>query len=155
MPRWRRPSLRAARQAQPGTDLGIIEAQRLTFARAPAPATPSRAAERRRLRYRMVRLSDGPDEVLSQELALLDQGDEVELLQQTGAYWQVRTPLGQIGWIHRMTLGEAVTADPSSAPPAWRLAVDTADEGGAGAAEPREPWAEGLAQRLARERFTL
>ena len=148
MPRWRRPSLRAARQAQ-GTDRQAIEAQRLTFSHADPGV--SRGLERRRLRYRMVRLSDAPDEIRSAELALLDQGDEVELIQQSGVYWQVTTPTGQVGWIHRMTLGEVVAAAAPPAPPPWRPDEAAALEEGP---EP-EPYAEGLAQRLVRERFTL
>lgn len=158
MPRWRRPSLRAAREAKPGADAGAIAAQRLTFAEAPSGATGT--VERRRLRYRMVRLSDGPDEIRSQELGLLDQGDEVELLEQSGVYWQVRTPLGQVGWIHRMTLGDVIAAAPPATPPAWRTAArgTVAPEA---APEPfdtledLEDHGEGLAHRLTRERFTL
>ena len=108
MPRWRRPSLTQARKADPGTSLAAIEAERLTFARG-AQAGDS-TNERRRIRYRMVRLSDAPDEILGQEIGRLDEGDEVELLERSGLYWKVRTPLGEIGWVHKMTLGDAVTA---------------------------------------------
>ena len=114
MPRWRRPSLRAAREAK-GTDLRAMEAQRLTFSH--TEYAVSHGLERRRLRYRMVRLSDAPDEIRSAELALLDQGDEVELLQQSGQYWQVSTPTGLVGWVHRMTLGDVVAAPAAPAPP--------------------------------------
>ncbi|MET1232872.1 MAG: hypothetical protein ABWY52_08495 [Candidatus Limnocylindrales bacterium] len=106
MPRWRRPSLNEARKADPGTSLAAIEAERLTFARNAAAADP--ANERRRIRYRMVRLADSPDEILGQEIGRLDEGDEVELLERSGLYWKVRTPPGQIGWVHKMTLGDAV-----------------------------------------------
>lgn len=113
MPRWRRPSLAEARKSDPGTSLAAIEAERLTFARGAVAGDP--ANERRRIRYRMVRLSDSPDEVLGQEIGRLDQGDEVELLERSGLYWKVRTPLGEIGWVHKMTLGDVVTSlDPSS-----------------------------------------
>lgn len=156
MPRWRRPSLRAAREAK-GTDLRAMEAQRLTFSH--TEFAVSRGLERRRLRYRMVRLSDGPDEIRSAELALLDQGDEVELLQQSGQYWQVSTPTGQVGWVHRMTLGDVVVAPVAPAPPPWQQPTTAAAEP-ADLAEPAElaepdPYNEGLAQRLVRERFTL
>jgi hypothetical protein len=57
----------------------------------------------------MVRLSDSPDEILGQEIGRLDQGDEVELLERSGLHWKVRTPLGQIGWVHKMTLGDVIT----------------------------------------------
>jgi hypothetical protein len=108
MPRWRRPSLNEARKADPGTSLAAIEAERLTFARSTEAADP--VNERRRIRYRMVRLSDSPDEILGQEIGRLDEGDEVELLERSGLYWKVRTPLGEIGWVHKMTLGDAVTS---------------------------------------------
>ena len=159
MPRWRRPSLRAARESK-GTDVRAMEAQRLTFSH--TEFAVSRGLERRRLRYRMVRLSDGPDEIRSAELALLDQGDEVELLQQSGQYWQVSTPTGLVGWVHRMTLGDVVAAPATPAPPPWQQpapVASTDDEAAAAeaAGEPvdPDPYNEGLAQRLVRERFTL
>ena len=107
MPRWRRPSLNMARKADPGTSLEAIEAERLTFAR--GAAAGGSAHERRRIRYRMVRLSDAPDEILGQEIGRLDEGDEVELLERSGLHWRVRTPVGVIGWVHKMTLGDVVT----------------------------------------------
>ena len=108
MPRWRRPSLMAARKAAPVVTMDEAEAARLTF-RGDAAVSVDSHHEFRRLRYRMVRLSDGPDEVRSREIGRLDRGDEVELLESYGAYWKVRIPTGQIGWIHRMTLGDSVT----------------------------------------------
>ena len=152
MPRWRRPSLRAAREAK-GTDARAMAAQRLTFSQAGHAGSGGR--ERRRLRYRMVRLSDAPDEIRSAELALLDQGDEVELLQQSGQYWQVGTPTGLVGWVHRMTLGDAVTTPD---PPPWQqpaptAGIDPTEPATEAAADP-DPYGEGLAQRLVRERFT-
>jgi hypothetical protein len=112
MPRWRRPSLNEARKAPPGTSLEAIEAERLTFARGAVVAGSEH--ERRRIRYRMVRLSDSPDDLLGQEIGRLDEGDEVELLERSGLYWHVRTPVGQVGWVHKMTLGDVVTtAEPS------------------------------------------
>ncbi len=162
MPRWRRPSLRAARESK-GTDLRALEAQRLTFSH--TEYAVSHGLERRRLRYRMVRLSDAPDEIRSAELALLDQGDEVELLQQSGQYWQVSTPTGLVGWVHRMTLGDVVAAPAAPTPPPWQQPSPAmgiqdgpdAAEPAAEQAEPAEadPYNEGLAQRLVRERFTL
>ncbi len=112
MPRWRRPSLNEARKADPGTSLAAIEAERLTFARAAVAGDPSN--ERRRIRYRMVRLADSPDEILGQEIGRLDEGDEVELLERSGLYWKVRTPQGEIGWVHKMTLGDVVTTTPAA-----------------------------------------
>ena len=112
MPRWRRPSLNEARKADPGTSLAAIEAERLTFARAAVAGDPGN--ERRRIRYRMVRLADSPDEILGQEIGRLDEGDEVELLERSGLYWKVRTPHGEIGWVHKMTLGDVVTTTPAT-----------------------------------------
>ena len=143
-----------------GTDVRAMEAQRLTFSH--TEFAVSHGLERRRLRYRMVRLSDAPDEIRSAELALLDQGDEVELLQQSGQYWQVSTPTGLVGWVHRMTLGDVVAAPAAPAPPPWQQPAPAASvdeepapaEPADGPAEP-DPYTEGLAQRLVRERFTL
>ncbi|MGZ6345659.1 MAG: hypothetical protein ACXWOW_10130 [Candidatus Limnocylindrales bacterium] len=149
MPRWRRPSLRAARQAQPGADLDAIEAERLTFAH--GVVAPEPGLERRWVRYRMVRLGDAPDEILSNELGRLDEGDEVELLQRSGVYWQVRTPLGQVGWVHKMTLGEAVAA--SGGAPATRAASGGAGDGWEDGDERSQ--GEGLAQRLVEGHFQL
>jgi hypothetical protein len=104
MPRWRRPSLRAARQAAARGDLG--PQVQLTFRDEAAPGV-----ERRRIRYRLVRLSDAPDEVRSAELGRLDQGDEVELLRDQGTFWLVRAPDGTEGWVHRMTLGPLMSDD--------------------------------------------
>ena len=156
MPRWRRPSLMQARKADPGTDLAAIEAERLTFA-AGLAATGS-ANERRRIRYRMVRMSDSPDEIQGQEIGRLDQGDEVELLERSGLYWRIRTPLGEIGWIHKMTLGDVVPPSNEAA-----AADDDGDEdvliafqdaqsrrAGGPIAEP--VLGEGLAARFIRER---
>ncbi len=55
-----------------------MAAQRLSFERTlgPAPA----ADDRRLIHYRMVHLSDRPDEVLGVEIGRLDEGDEVEVL---------------------------------------------------------------------------
>jgi hypothetical protein len=104
MPRWRRPSLRAARQAAARGDLG--PQLQLSFREEAAPGV-----ERRRIRYRLVRLSDAPDEVQSAELGRLDQGDEVELLRDQGTFWLVRAPDGTEGWVHRMTLGPLIADD--------------------------------------------
>ena len=123
MPRWRRPSLMAARKGAPVPTAEQEAATRLTFDR--GIVEPDVHHERRRIRYRMVRLSDAPDEIRSNELGRLDRGDEVELLENVGAYWQVRVPTGQIGWVHRMTLGERI-GGPAAAPAA---AVGSATQG--------------------------
>ncbi|HEX5466056.1 MAG TPA: hypothetical protein VFW92_05195, partial [Candidatus Limnocylindrales bacterium] len=158
MPRWRRPSLRAARRSDPTVDLGVVEAERLTFEHGIVHPTGER--ELRRIRYRMVRLGDGPDEILSTEIGRLDEGDEVELLKRSGAYWQVRTPLGQVGWVHRMTLGELLPPDPTRIP-AGGGELDPDVLAAYGESQLRMhgalrdvPVGEGLASRMIRERLS-
>jgi hypothetical protein len=156
MPRWRRPSLNEARKAPPGTSLEAIEAERLTFARGAVVAGAEH--ERRRIRYRMVRLSDSPDDLLGQEIGRLDEGDEVELLERSGLYWHVRTPAGQIGWVHKMTLGDVVTSVEPSIPDDDAdadddvLAAFTEAQARRAASTQAEPvMGEGLAARFIRE----
>jgi hypothetical protein len=67
-------------------------------------APPARDAVRRRITYRLVRLSDGPDDLRSSEIMRLDRGDEIEILRQEGTFIQVRTPTGEIGWIPSITI---------------------------------------------------
>jgi len=76
--------------------------------------------ERRLVRYRVVSLLDAPDELRSVEIGQLDQGDEVQLLEKSGAYWRVLCPDGRQGWLHKMTLGDVVTDETSSAD-AWNV----------------------------------
>jgi hypothetical protein len=104
MPRWRRPSLLEARRADPVRDM--TPAPRLTFDH--GLVGPLEGRERRLIRYSLVRLLDIPDELRGTELAFLDQGDEVQLLEKRGVYWLVLCPDGLQGWIHKMTLGETV-----------------------------------------------
>jgi hypothetical protein len=115
MPRWRRPSLMAARKADPVRD--TAPAPRLTFDQGlVGPLDDGR--ERKVIRYRVVRLLDSPDELRGQEIGYLDQGDEVQLLEKYGAYWLVLSPDGQQGWLHKMTLGDVWedNAPPSEGP---------------------------------------
>lgn len=104
MPRWRRPSLLHARKADPIRD--ATPAPRLTFDH--GLVGPLEGRERRLIRYSLVRLLDTPDELRGTEIAFLDQGDEVQLLEKRGVYWLVLCPDGRQGWIHKMTLGEEV-----------------------------------------------
>lgn len=96
MPRWRRPSVQKARKAPSrGIELPHV----------PVAFTESATdVERRRIRYRLVRVSSIPDEIMGEEVARLDRGDEVELIRSAGAYWLVKTPYGDEGWVHQMTL---------------------------------------------------
>jgi hypothetical protein len=113
MPRWRRPSLLEARKADPIRDATV--APRLTFDHGLVGALDGR--ERRLIRYSVVRLLDTPDELRGREVAFLDQGDEVQLLEKRGVYWLVLCPDGREGWIHKMTLGEVIgEVQPGSAP---------------------------------------
>ncbi len=112
LPRWRRPSLMEARRADP-TRGSLHETRNLTFER--GAVGPVEGYERRLLRYRLVSLLDAPDEVRGREVGVLDQGDEVQLLQRSGAYWLVLAPDGSRGWLHRMTLGATVTPAGESA----------------------------------------
>jgi hypothetical protein len=105
MPRWRRPSLQAARKADPARSVAVN--QPMTFASGLVHAVDGR--ERRMIRYAVVRLLDAPDELRSVAIGQLDQGDEVQLIERSGAYWLVLCPNGQQGWLHKMTLGEIVT----------------------------------------------
>jgi hypothetical protein len=59
----------------------------------------SRGAVRRLVTYHLIRLSEGPDDLRSREIARLDRGDEVEIISHQDGYIQVRTPTGQVGWI--------------------------------------------------------
>jgi hypothetical protein len=104
LPRWRRPSLLEARKADPLRTAGADTHQ--SFDHGGVGTLDGR--ERRRIRYRVVRLLDAPDELLSSEIGLLDEGDEVELLERSGGYWLVLCPDGGRGWLHRMTLGDVV-----------------------------------------------
>ena len=42
------------------------------------------------------------------EIGSLDEGDEVVLMEKRGTYWRVLCPDGREGWLHKMTLGDAV-----------------------------------------------
>lgn len=104
MPRWRRPSLLEARKADPARSATVV--QNLSFDSGLVEAIEGR--ERRIVRYRVVRLLDSPDELRGADMGQLDQGDEVQLLERSGAYWLVLCPDGRRGWLHKMTLGEVV-----------------------------------------------
>jgi hypothetical protein len=110
MPRWRRPSVQAARKSDPTR---YVEQGRLSFDNGLVNAVDGH--ERRIVRYRVVRLLDAPDELRGTDIGQLDQGDEVQLLERSGAYWLVLCPNGRKGWLHKMTLGEVVRDEPQQA----------------------------------------
>ncbi len=120
MPRWRRPSLLEARRNDPLRNGSA--AMSLTFAH--GLVGPVEGKERRRIRYRLVRLMDIPDEVRANEIGILDEGDEVQLLEKSGTYWLVLCPDGRQGWLHKMVLGDVV--DDEDAP--LQLNPDGIDE---------------------------
>ena len=100
IPRWRRPSVQAARFADPK--------RYDPFNRTPMRFTPDTApttAELRVVRYAMVPLLDRPDEVLGLPMADLMVGDELHVIESSGAFWEVVTPDGERGFVHRTTLG--------------------------------------------------
>jgi hypothetical protein len=99
MPRWRRPSLLAARRNDP-TRVARVERPPLRFA-GPGDSTTAR----RIVRYAVVALLDRPDEVLGRQLEDLIAGDEVEVTESSGAFLHVLCPNGERGWVHRTTLG--------------------------------------------------
>ena len=109
LPRWRRPSLILARKTDPIRD--ATPAPRLTFDQ--GLVGPLDGHERRLIRYRLVRMLDAPDELRGGEIGYLDRGDEVELLEKSGAYWLILCPDGRQGWVHNMTLGDVIDEVPS------------------------------------------
>ncbi len=109
LPRWRRPSLLAARKSDPVRN-GATHIN-LTFGIEEASTA---RGERHVVRYRLVRLLDRPDELLGLAVDSLDEGDEVEILEERGTYRRVATPDGREGWLHRMTLGTIASDAPSS-----------------------------------------
>ena len=100
MPRWRRPSLLAARHGEPGRR-EVAERPVMRFSPDVAPTT----AELRIVRYAVVPLLDRPDEVLGLHLIDLIAGDEVQVIETSSAYWEVVCADGERGFVHRTTLG--------------------------------------------------
>jgi hypothetical protein len=98
LPRWLRPTLREQRQS---TDRGMVAAAHET-ARFGAP--PKAGVERRTIGYRLVRVSDGPDDIRSKEVGRLDRGDEVEVIAEHENFLRVRSPSGLEGWVPRVVI---------------------------------------------------
>jgi len=96
IPRWRRPSLQAARQssyAEPGAnrmplrfDAGFV------------------VGALRIVGYRLVLVSDRPTDNAAVELGRLDRGDQVDLLRLENGYALVKAPDGLRGWVEASTL---------------------------------------------------
>jgi hypothetical protein len=98
LPRWLRPSLRAERQAGERGTLPIHH-QPARF-----DSSPRAGADRRTIGYRLVRVSDGPDDVRSSEIGRVDRGDEVEVIGEHEGFLKVRTPGGLEGWVPRVVI---------------------------------------------------
>jgi hypothetical protein len=99
MPRWRRPSLLAARHNDPSRQAPVY--------RLPTRFLDDRTnhADLRIIRYAVVPVLDRPDEVLGIRLADLEQGDEVLAVGASGSFVEVSCANGDHGWVHRTTLG--------------------------------------------------
>jgi hypothetical protein len=112
LPRWRRPSLLAARKSDPTRGMDAMAGTHLVFAGGAAPA----GQERRLVRYRIVRLLDRPDELTANTVGSLDEGDQVAVVEKSGLYRRVETPDGRTGWLHKMTLGDVIAAPDAPEP---------------------------------------
>ena len=100
IPRWRRPSVQAARQSRLATAT-VSPPVRFT--------TPPRSGDDRRVvGYRLVRVADSPDEVRSAELGRFDRGDEVEVLETAHNWTRVRGADGLEGWVLTETVASSV-----------------------------------------------
>ena len=97
LPRWLRPSLRAEQSGERVATQEPREPIRFT-------SPPRRGAARSTVAYRLVRVTDGPDDHMSVEIGRLDRGDEVEVIGDSEGYLKVRTPTGLEGWVPRMVL---------------------------------------------------
>jgi hypothetical protein len=99
MPRWRRPSLLAARHSDP-TREAPVHRMPMTF------SDVSAELDLRVVRYAVVPVLDRPDEVLGLQVGDLASGDEVQVVNTSGAFIEVLCPNGDQGWVHRTTLGQ-------------------------------------------------
>jgi len=71
--------------------------------RAPERRVGRRALERVYVSYRSARMTAGADE-LSEEVARLQRGDELEVIGSEEGFLNVRTQAGDVGWIRRGTV---------------------------------------------------
>jgi hypothetical protein len=100
------PAAPGADEADRPTDANPPPWLRRGAAREPArfETKPRAGVERRTIGYRLVRMSDGPDEIRSQEVGRVDRGDEVEVIAEHEGFLQVRTPGGLEGWVPRIVI---------------------------------------------------
>jgi hypothetical protein len=97
LPRWLRPTLRDERQTGERPVAAPHEPE--LFA-----AKPKRGVERRTIGYRLVRMTEGPDDIRSREVGRLDRGDEVDVIGEHEGFLKVRTPSGLEGWVPRVVI---------------------------------------------------
>lgn len=100
MPRWRRPSLMEARHAD-YTRMATVHRMPMRFG-----DDDQGEVDVRVVRYAVVPVLDRPDEVLGLRQGDLASGDEVQVLNSSGAFIEVLCPNGDQGWVHRTTLGQ-------------------------------------------------
>lgn len=117
VPRWLRPSVRAARFESERNKAPRPARPRLEF-----DGPPDAATERLVVRYDLVQLLDRPDEALGVAHLELDAGDEVDVIDRDIIWAHVRTPTGPAGWVPAMTLASPHEIAPDQlwvmAPPA-------------------------------------
>jgi hypothetical protein len=104
LPRWRRPSVTAARFI---SDRRPAEAPNAPRRRAPAlvfDGPIEGILERMLVRYDGVPLLDRPDEVMGRSMGDVDSGDEVGILEVAETWARVVTPAQVTGWLPTMTL---------------------------------------------------
>jgi hypothetical protein len=97
IPRWRRPSVQAARHSGVRAAAGTERAP-LRFGVAAAGLALGVVD------FRLVRVADRPDDLRSVEVGRLDRGDEVEILGRRPGWIHVRAPDGLDGWVPGQTI---------------------------------------------------
>ncbi|TME79831.1 MAG: SH3 domain-containing protein [Chloroflexi bacterium] len=102
------PGGTAARPGAPPLPPAALEPARKRGARPAVTRAPERRVGRRALErvyvsYRSVRMTASADE-LSEEVARLQRGDELEVIGSEEGFLNVRTPAGDVGWIRRGTV---------------------------------------------------
>lgn len=115
MPRWLRPSVRAARVASVKNPTPRERREPVLFT-----GPVDGAGERLVVRYDRVQLLDRPNDALGMPLGELDTGDEVEILEREVIWTRVRTPSQRDGWVPAMTLTapDALAVEPEASPAA-------------------------------------
>ncbi|HEV8489123.1 MAG TPA: SH3 domain-containing protein [Candidatus Limnocylindrales bacterium] len=143
LPRWLRPSVRAARVASPKPPAPKERRAPLLFA-----APVDGATERLVIRYDRVQLLDRPDDALGMPVGELDTGDEIDVLERDAIWVRVRTPADRDGWVPAMTLAPPDALPPEPAPEA------AAEQSAGSVVEPDQPALEELLA-IAAERRAL